>query len=187
MNTKFFMPIVFVLAMSIVSLSAMGQDSVIIIRHGEKPAKGDNLTCKGLNRALGIPAVLTRQFSVPMYTYVPALKCDKETKHSRMFETVMPMAVRYNLTVNSKHAQDDIKGVSSAVSGKLSKNPGTILLVWEHKNIQPLAVAMGVADAQPWADDDFDSIWIITGAGTKHAKLTIGHEGLNGVSENCPK
>ena len=36
---------------------------VVIIRHGEKPEEGDNLSCAGLNRALALPAVLARVFA----------------------------------------------------------------------------------------------------------------------------
>ena len=31
---------------------------IFFIRHGERPPKGDNLPCTGLNRALALPAVL---------------------------------------------------------------------------------------------------------------------------------
>ena len=79
---------------------------VVIIRHGEKPADksdgGDNLSCQGQNRALQLPAVLIKKIGKPDYTYVPALKLDKNTAHSRMFQTVTPFAVKYDLTINSK-------------------------------------------------------------------------------------
>lgn len=170
------------------AFQVQAQDSVIIIRHGEKPAKGDNLTCKGLNRAIAIPRVLTSQFSVPLYTYVPQLTCDNATKHSRMFQTVLPLAARYNLTINSEFEKSKTKEVAKGIKSVLGEQQktGTILVVWEHKNILPIATALGVADAQPWADDDYDSIWIITQPGTKMARLVKTKEGLNGVSDQCP-
>jgi hypothetical protein len=54
---------------------------VIIIRHAEKPPKGDNLTCEGLNRSLRLPAILNTKFGIPDYVYVPSLGMDKTTKH----------------------------------------------------------------------------------------------------------
>jgi len=38
---------------------------LIFIRHGEKPADGDNLSCVGLNRALKLPEVLKAKFGIP--------------------------------------------------------------------------------------------------------------------------
>ena len=43
---------------------------VIFIRHGEKPLKGDNLTCQGVNRSLQLPEVITTKFGVPAYTFI---------------------------------------------------------------------------------------------------------------------
>lgn len=178
----------FAVIASLLFITVHAQDSVIIIRHGEKPDDGDNLSCKGLNRSLGIPGSLSSKFSIPLYTYIPTIDCGKDTKHSRMFQTVTPFAVQYDLTINSKHEVDDINGVANAVIGKLGTKSkhGTILLVWEHKNIQPIAVALGVKDAPKWQGSDFDSIWVITNAGTSNAKLKKGAEGLNGVSNTCP-
>ncbi len=174
---------------SFIYTTVYGQDTVVIIRHGEKPAKGDNLCPKGLNRALALPAVLSKKFSIPMYTYVPAIKTGQgatETSDVRMFQTVTPFAVQYNLTVNSAYKKSDIKGITKDVLSNLKKdNPGIILLVWEHKNIQPIAVAMGISNAPQWDDCDFDGIWIITHAGKKSAQLFKASEGLNGVGGAC--
>jgi hypothetical protein len=47
---------------------------VVIIRHGEKPKTGDNLSCQGENRALALAKVLKTKFGRPDFTYVPAMK-----------------------------------------------------------------------------------------------------------------
>lgn len=173
------------IAVSALSFSsfALAQPSdnlkVVIIRHGEKPDPGDNLSCQGENRALQLPAVLYQKFNKPDYTYVPALKTGDATKHSRMFQTVSPFAIKYNLTVDSKYATDDHKKVAKNVLDKT----GTVLMVWEHKAIQPIAEKLGVQNPPAWQDSDFDSIWIITyrnGAAT----LSFDKEGLN-PSPDC--
>lgn len=151
---------------------------VVIIRHGEKPDNksggGDNLSCQGQNRALQLPAVLHQKFNKPDYVYVPALKSDKSTAHSRMFQTVTPLAVKYNLTINSKYAGDDFADLTTSVF----KKSGTVLMVWNHSEIPGLAKALGVETAPQWADEDFDGIWIVTYADGK-ATLTKDMEGLN--------
>jgi len=152
---------------------------VVIIRHGEKPADGDNLSCQGLNRALQLPAVLHQKFNRPDYTYVPTLKMDKNTAHSRMFQTVTPFAVKYDLTINSNYDESELNNAAKSVL----KKSGTVLMVWEHSAIPDLASALGVDNPPKWAGADFDSIWIISYAGGK-ASLTTDQEGLN-PSENC--
>ena len=160
---------------------------VVIIRHGEKPAEasvkqadgGDNLSCQGQNRALQLATVLYQKIGKPNYTYVPALKMDKNTAHSRMFQTVTPFAVKYDLTINSKYDESEPNETAKSV---LKKN-GTVLMVWQHSGIPDLASALGVYNPPKWKGADFDSMWIVTYANGK-AQLTVEQEGLS-PSETC--
>lgn len=133
---------------------------IVIIRHGEKPAEGDNLSAEGFERALALPKVLNRVMPrPPQFTYVPCIGTDKaETTRVRMMQTVLPYAVQHNLTINSDFAPDEIKGLAK----QLRRHRGTVLVVWEHHNIVKMAEALGIAELQEWPDDDFDSIWTIT-------------------------
>jgi hypothetical protein len=131
---------------------------IVIIRHGEKPEIGDNLSAQGLQRALQLPTVLYAKFGVPDHIYVPSLGMDVATSHSRMFQTVTPFAIQYNLRINSKFDEKDAAGLAAHVLEKT----GTALMVWEHHMINPIVSSLGVADAPLWGDTDFDSIWIIT-------------------------
>jgi hypothetical protein len=155
--------------------------TIVFIRHGEKPQKGDNLTCQGLNRALSLPAVLYAKFGVPDFTYIPAIGLGTSTRHARMFQTVVPFAARYNLTLNSNFEERD----SAGLAADLLTRQGTVLLVWEHKAIPTILRALGVKDpGLSWDDDDYDSIWIVTFPGGV-ATLKRDHEGLH-PSEACP-
>jgi hypothetical protein len=138
---------------------------VVIIRHAEKPKKGDNLNCMGLNRSQLLPKIIVSKFGVPSFCYVPTVVSDSgTTKHSRMFQTITPLAAQYNLSINSKYNGKDSTGVATDI---LKRN-GTVLIVWDHKSIVPLVHAFGINEpALKWADDDFDSIWIITFANGK--------------------
>ena len=130
---------------------------VIIIRHGEKPDQGDNLSCQGFNRALQLPDVLNKKFGTPNYIFVPSINTGKKTSTARMYQTIVPFAVKYNLDINTKYDVDDSKGLAA----NILKRDGTVLLVWEHKHIDNILEALGVQDTSKWPDDDFDSIWII--------------------------
>lgn len=131
---------------------------IVIIRHAEKAATGDNLSCQGMNRALALPKVLRAKFGIPNYILVPALGQGKSTSHSRMFQTITPFAVKYNLKINTSFEGDDFKGISNYLEDK----QGTAVLVWDHGNIKALAKSLGAKTTKlRWADGDFDSIWII--------------------------
>jgi hypothetical protein len=131
--------------------ASSGRLLVIVIRHAEKPEQGDNLSCQGENRALAIPKVLAEKFARPDFTYVPAMGSGKASKHVRMFQTVTPMAVKQNLKVNSRYAEDDVRGVARDVL----KRSGTVLIVWEHAQIPPLVKALGVSKPPTWDKKDF--------------------------------
>jgi hypothetical protein len=153
---------------------------IVFIRHGEKPEKGSNLTCKGLNRSLMLPALIKQKFGVPDFVYVPALKSAEKTGRSRMFETAVPLATKYNLDIDSKFEEDDSAGVANDVMQK----KGTVLVIWEHKAINPIIHALGIQYNTKWGGDDYDSIIIITFKDGK-ATVTTDKEGLN-PSDDCP-
>ena len=131
---------------------------MVIIRHGEKPDEGDNLSCQGLHRALQLPAVLYNKIGRPDAIFVPSLKMGKSTSGARMYQTIIPFAIKYNLTVNSKYDVDD----AEAIAGGIKKSSGTVLLVWEHKQIGKILKALGVDEKEKWDDGDFDTILIIS-------------------------
>jgi len=134
---------------------------VVILRHGEKPDEGENLSCQGLNRALQLSNVLYNKYKLVDNIYVPELKTGKSkgTGEARMYQTVVPYAIKYNLVIGTLFEVGD--EVSMAKS--ILKKSGTVLVVWEHKTIPALVQALGVSAGKlKWDGDDFDSIWIVT-------------------------
>lgn len=146
---------------------------IILIRHGEKPDNGDNLSCAGLNRALKLAEVLKNKFGIPDYIYAPSPATGKQTKNGRMLQTIMPFAVKYNLNINTTCNVDE----SDKLTNAIRKNTGTVLVVWEHKELATIAEILGVKGYLKWDSDDYDSIWIIT---YKHGQaiLTKDKEGI---------
>ena len=155
------------------SCQQAGSLKIVIIRHGEKPDDGDNLNCQGFNRALALPKVLFTKFGIASSVFVPMINLGDKTKSARMFQTVTPYAVRYNLQINSNYKEDDNKQIAKDVRDR----SGTVVMVWEHKAIPKLAKALGVKNVPDWSGDDFDSIWIITYKNDK-AVLARDKEGL---------
>jgi hypothetical protein len=76
-----------------------------------------------------------------------------------MFQTITPLAAKYNLTINSKFHSSDISGVADDI---LKRN-GTVLVVWNHRGIAPIVHALGISGTvADWDENDFDSIWIVS-------------------------
>jgi hypothetical protein len=178
-----------VVAMGAFDLSAAraADSTIVIVRHGEKPDDGDNLSCEGLNRALALPAVLRRKFGKHAFTvaYVPKLALGEATKHARMFQTVTPFAVRQGLTVNSNFDEQDV----DAIAADALQRSGTVLIVWEHSQIRPLALALHVPESKlpdEWKGKDFDSIWIVTPTKDGPSKFATDKESIS-PSSTCPK
>jgi hypothetical protein len=130
---------------------------VVIIRHGEKPSRGNNLCPKGLNRALQLPDVLYKVAGIPNHTYIPKVKTGANTSGMRMLQTITPFAVKYNLTLNSTYKDSEPVPAATEIKNK----SGVVLVVWDHTNIPAMARALGAKGVPKWHKTDFDSIWIV--------------------------
>jgi hypothetical protein len=156
--------------------------TIVLIRHGEKPKKGDNLNCRGINRSLALVDVLHTRFGIPEAIYVPSLSRKDNTKHARMFQTILPFASKYNLPVNSGFRVADTAELAEAAR----KKTGVVIIVWEHNQLPSIARCLGVTEKSlEWSDDDFDSMWVVT---YKHNKVLLERtaEDIH-PSEKCPE
>jgi hypothetical protein len=104
----------------------------------------------------------------------------ESTKHTRMLQTISPFIIKYNLNLNSAFDEKDYKGIGKT----LLKENGTVIIVWEHKNIPAILNYLGIRNNLDWPGDDFDSIWIVTFA-NGNALLTKDKERLNPPA-GCP-
>lgn len=180
---KIFFALLLILASASNSVTAQSKDlRLVFIRHGEKPVSGDNLSCQGLNRSLQLPAVLTKKFGKPTAIYVPALNLGKNTKRMRMLQTITPFAVKYNLSINSKYSEEDFGSMGDA----LLNESGTVFVVWDHNSIQPMLKKLGLkkTGSLNWADDDYDSMWVVT-FNTGKPTLSRDTEGIK-PGTGCP-
>ena len=153
---------------------------VVLIRHGEKPDNGDNLSCAGFNRSLKLPAVLQSKYGIPNAIFVPSPGTGKQTKNCRMLQTIIPFAIKNNVTINTTCAVDESDRLAKAIK----KESGTVFVVWEHNELPTIAGLLGVSGKLKWSDSDFDGIWVITFHKGK-ATLTQDKEGIK-PADTCP-
>jgi hypothetical protein len=185
-----------------VATSATSQEQVLVFfRHAEKPEQGlGQLTCQGLNRALALPAVLERKFGKPMALFAPnpgILKADKGVNYNyiRPLATIEPTAVKLGMPVSTEHAFTDVFALEQTLSAPVLRS-GTSFVAWEH-HLARLAVQNivehlgGDAKSVPtrWADDDFDSLYVvrITWKGDKAVSVKFEQQAqdLNGQATKC--
>ncbi len=144
--------------------------TIIIIRHAEKSDATNNLNCKGFNRSLQIPAVFYKKFWIPNKIYVPSMAAEARTKHLRMLQTATPLAVRFDIPINSQYEENDYDHLTDA----LLHEKGLIILVWEHSAIPPIIHRLvPLANRLHWRGDDYDSICKVT---FKRGKPTLSFD-----------
>lgn len=201
--TKSLAALVAALAFILSMPAAHADQTIVFLRHGEKPALGlGQLSCQGLNRALALPQVLQVKFGVPTAIYAPdpgSTARDKgvEYNYVRPLATIEPTAIRLGLPVNTSFGLRQIKQLEHDLL-QPSYSSATIYVAWEHnlaqqaaQHLVAAAAAGGKAQQVPaWADDDFDSLYVlrVKWQNGKPASVRFEKEaeGLNHQSADCP-
>jgi hypothetical protein len=152
---------------------------VLIIRHGEKPDENgrhgidvqgnqddSSLTPIGWNRARALvdgfdPANGVLRPGLAKPTTIYAARANDNGEGTRTRETVMPLADKLGIKVNTRFGKGDEEDlVRNAIS-----QPGPTLICWQHGEIPDIADAFGSVTPTPpseWPDDRFDVVWTLT-------------------------
>jgi len=180
-------------------LAAPATQTIVLIRHGEKPPGGlGRLDCRGLNRAEALPPVLARQFGRFDAIFAPdpdRQKKDEGIKYPylRPLETIMPLSKATDVPIETRFGYKQIGKLEEALESP-SYRGATLLVAWEHKQLVKLARSLldhNGGDprlAEKWPGSDFDSIYVVRivrdGASTR-ATFEHGHQGLTGKLGAC--
>lgn len=178
------------------------QETIVAIRHAEKPKGGlGQLDCKGLNRALALPKVLIPRFGRPDAIYAPNPGDevrdggDKSYSYVRPLVTIEPTAIALDMPVNAEIGYLDIAKLQSQLTAPANAH-ALIFVAWEHGMLNRFAKQMLRSygkdpSAVPyWPNSDYDRIYIFK-IDRSHSKpeltFKIEHEGLNdSLSNTCP-
>jgi hypothetical protein len=182
--------------------SALTVETLVCIRHGEKPPGGlGQLTCRGLNRALALPKVLLEKYGKPQFIFAPnpTQKVDgkngsPEYNYVRPLATIEPTAIRCGLPVNTQFGFREVKGLEDELA-KTNYQSAVVFVAWEHGLLDQFAKNLvkdnggDPAQVPAWPEKDFDTIFLIKithAASGNSMTFTIDHENLNGLSDDCP-
>ncbi len=180
-------------------------ETIVLIRHGEKPAAGlGQLTCKGLNRALALPSLLIGRYGKPDFIYAPnpsvqVNEGNRQPTYSyvRPLATIEPTAIRLAMPVNTQIGFDQTDELQQALLQPAYAH-SLIFVAWEHIKLYEFARQMlqsygtGPAQLPDWPNSDYETIYVfhITRSGkggTLQATLEIQKEDLgNTLKDTCP-
>jgi hypothetical protein len=179
------------------SLAAPAQaETIVFIRHGEKPEAGlGQLNCKGLNRALALPAFFAKAFPKIDKIFAPNPSVEKpdggkDYDYVRPLATIEPTAIARSLPINAGFGFADTAGLEKALTAPELQD-AIVVVAWEHKYIDVLARDLlaahgGDPKAVPdWAYKDYDGVYVVTLTPSSASFERIA-EGLDGQSEACP-
>jgi hypothetical protein len=173
-------------------------ETIVFIRHAEKPLTGlGQLNCRGLNRALALPGVLTSKFGKPDQIYAP----DPSGKvhdpagtfdYLRPLATIEPTAIRLGMPVSCDYRYDQIKELENELLSP-QRAGKVIVVVWEHgflnRMVKDLMQMKGGDPKQVpgWPETEYDRIDILRiPAGNGAITFAQDHENLNHLSGDCP-
>ena len=183
-----------------VAAEAAGTQTIVLLRHGEKPDLGlGQLSCQGLNRALALPAVIRKQFGRPDAIFAPdpaqAVNENGQSYYVRPLATIEPTAIAFGLPVDASIGVFNLDALRQKIEMPTFWND-LVVVAWEGNAIPRLARLL-VSDhggdpkvVPDWkGNDDFDSIYVVritraaAGAG---ASFERRQEGLDGQPTTCP-
>ena len=120
---------------------------VLIIRHGERPDTGNNLSIRGWARPHALvhyfetnPAVTQHGTPVAIYASRPGSVDPSE----REIETVTPLSQAIHVRINATYEEDNYTPMVKEIMNTPQYDGKMVLICWEHRMINDLAAAFGV-------------------------------------------
>ena len=143
---------------------------VIIIRHGEKPSRGNELNKQGWQRARALVDVFKNnaQFnSVGPAVAIYAQKPKDSQGSLRPIQTVTPLAQSLGLTINSDFLRMQQEQLANDILHDHRYDGRMLVICWEHNAIPGIVEAFGYMDGpSEWDGDDvYDRAWVLNFSG----------------------
>ena len=152
---------------------------IMVIRHAEKPPNSpppcgvtlmgerekESLTVRGWQRAGALASLFAPPndcfqdpaLSRPQFLY--ASRFIRRNGSKRPIETIMPLAEKTAIRINSNFSKDDVRNMLEEVF----LCAGAVLICWQYEFIPKIAsYILGNREASPqsWPEDRFDVVWV---------------------------
>ena len=116
-------------------------ETIVGIRHGELPPGAlGQLSCRGLNRAMALPKLLTGRYGTPNFLFAPnpAMKGHTPYSYVRPLMTIEPTAIWLAMPVNTQIGDVDIPLLQLVLTNRAYED-SLIFSAWEHGFLDQLA------------------------------------------------
>ncbi len=142
-----------------------GPAQLVIIRHAEKPAKGNALSARGQQRAQALVHFFKNDSHFKTYgepIAIFAMPPPHGTGSIRAIQTVQPLARSLGLSLETSFEKDEIRGLVEAIRRTSAYDGHMVLICWEYKFIPAIAEAFG-ADMRSavWSQQTYDRAWVL--------------------------
>ncbi|MFW0754908.1 histidine phosphatase family protein [Pseudomonas sp. H11T01] len=182
---------------------ADGTQTLVFLRHAEKPAGGlGQLNCQGLNRAIDLATLLPEKFGKANYVFaanptrnVKEGEQDNAYSYIRPLMTINPSAIKLGLPVNISFSANDTSDLADELLQNKYHN-SIIYTAWSHGYLPKLINTVAkeaVGEKRPiiedWESNDFDSLYVLTLTWHNGKATLVSHsykQGLDNGSQDCP-
>ena len=150
-----------------------GTQTIIILRHGEKPSPGlGQLTPRGLNRALALSKLIPERLGKPDYLFAPdpserMMDAGFSYSYLRPLATIEPLAIRLQMSVRTNFGHTEIRALQDELLQANYANTKSVIC-WEHLAAEKLARSLletfGIEGSvvPKWTDEDYSSVYVIS-------------------------
>jgi len=182
---------------------ANGTQTLVFLRHAEKPAGGlGQLNCQGLNRAIDLATLLPEKFGKANYVFaanptrnVEEGELDNSYSYIRPLMTISPSAIKLGLPVNINFSANDTSDLADELLQDKYHN-SVIYTAWSHGYLPELinkvageAVGKKQSITEDWESSDYDSVYVLTLTWRNGKASLDSHsykQGLDNGSQTCP-
>lgn len=155
-------------------LAAAAPAQVILIRHAEKPASGNQLSEQGFRRAEALAwffqtSSAVKKHGTPAAIYAAAPK--HEDSSVRSIQTVQPLADALGLEPIAKFTRGQAHKLAVDIMENPAYNGRMVLVCWQHGNIYDIVLELAEYNGSSqaalaalpgeWPDEVFDRVWIL--------------------------
>jgi hypothetical protein len=180
-----------------------GTQTLVFLRHGEKPAGGlGQLNCQGLNRAIDLATLLPEKFGKANYVFaanptrnVEEGEFDNSYSYIRPLMTISPSAIKLGLPVNINFSANDTSDLAEELLHDKYHN-SVIYTAWSHGYLPELintvageATGKKMTIMEDWESSDYDSLYVLTLTwhnGKASLQSNVYKQGLDNGSQACP-
>ncbi|MGF6088731.1 histidine phosphatase family protein [Pseudomonas sp. 18173] len=180
-----------------------GTQTLVFLRHGEKPAGGlGQLNCQGLNRAIDLATLLPEKFGKANYVFaanptrnVEEGEFDNSYSYIRPLLTISPSAIKLGLPVNINFSANDTDDLAEELLQDKYHN-SVIYTAWSHGYLPELintvageATGKKMSIVEDWESSDYDSLYVLTLTwhnGKASLQSHVYKQGLDNGPQTCP-